>query len=129
MDRRLRTVAGLLGLVALTASLAEAVLASTCATMDMAGEGATVMSTEAHGAPGTETGPAACVQAPAPVGDDRSCPFESPLAAQVCLGVVSLPASSAPLPRLGSEGPVPDRTVVSLAGLLHDGALFRPPRA
>jgi len=153
MNRRVRSVAGLLGLLALSASFAEAVLASTCATSAMMPDPAhsAAMAVDGqHGSPTAAVGAAERRSAEsmalrvsanesdpatserdvsARTSDEHRCPFESPLAAQACLGVVSLPARSAPLPVHRSYGPMRELAVAVRAGLLPDGALFRPPRA
>lgn len=111
-SRRVRSIAGLGALLALTFSFSETVWASTCppdmrmdaARMDDRGD--------SHS------------------GDnERPCPFTSPLAAQACAGVSSMPARStepaAPEAEIASVG----FTVAALRGLLREGPLFRPPRA
>jgi hypothetical protein len=116
-------------LLALTFSFSEAVWASTCLPgMPMADsapmpEGATPEPSESipmgmHGEHDPRGGD-----------DNPPCPFDSPLAAQACAGVSSMPAAwpdpSAPAAELASDG----FTVAALHDLLLEIALFRPPRA
>ncbi|MEX2472798.1 MAG: hypothetical protein WEA34_11490 [Gemmatimonadota bacterium] len=129
MNRRIRSVAGLLALLALTFSFSEAVWASTCLPgMAMADsavvlEGATPESVESI-----------------PMGmhderdlrsrdDDRPCPFSSPLAAQDCAGVSSMPAPSTEPSTPAAEVTSVGFTVPTLRELLLEIVLFRPPRA
>jgi len=128
-SRRVRSIAGFVALLALTVSFSEAVWASTCLPgmgMDdsAAVSGASALEPVQH----TPTG-ADDRDEPQGGDDHRPCPFASPLAAQACAGVSSMPApsteSSTPVAEVAEIG----FTVAALHELLLDVALFRPPRA
>ena len=119
--RRVRSIVGLGALLALTLSFSEAVWASTCLPgmrMGAAPESVEHTPTEVDDGGDPHSGD-----------NERPCPFTSPLAAQACAGVSSMPAQStepaAPEAEIASVG----FTVTALHGLLREGALFRPPRA
>lgn len=122
MNRRIRSVAGLLALLGLTVSFSEAVWASTCLPGMSMGDSVVM--------PGASTPLGMHEERDSRGGDDdRPCPFSSPLAAQTCAGVSSMPAPSiepsAPAAEVDSVG----FTVAALHELLLEIALFRPPRA
>jgi len=129
MKRRMRTLAGTLGLAAMALSLGEAVLASVCATsMDMAGMGVDV----AQLSEAMEDMPGMPMPADGPDDDQGSrydeCPL-GPALGQGCLALASLPASS-PLSGAAPQDAFGRSTADSLRpDLLLSHALFRPPRA
>ncbi len=121
----MRRIAGTLALLALVFSLAESVWASTCApSMGMHPAAADVDSDLPvhHGCPHAGV-----------VGEDAKrdappCPFGSPLAAQACAGVVSMPGAGAPMIFAASDRADGLFAVPSRADLLLESGLFRPPR-
>ena len=116
-------------MLALTFSFSEAVWASTCLPgMPMADavvmpDGATVESVEST--------PDGMHDERDPRSEDnpRPCPFDSPLAAQACAGVSSMPAPSNEPSTPAAEGVSVGFTVAALHELLLEIVLFRPPRA
>lgn len=129
MNRRVRSLAGLLALLAFTFSFSEAVWASTCIP-GMSMDDSTLMSE--GGTPESIEDTLMGMQDerdPRDRDNDRPCPFGSPLAAQACTGAASMPAPStepsAPAAEVSSVG----FTVAALHELLLEIALFRPPRA
>lgn len=129
MPRYYRRAAGLVAVLAMSLSFAEAVWASTCmpsggmelASMVMVGEGSSEETprgshcADPKGAPGGH--------------DGTSCPFDSSGAARTCAGVVSLPSVSAALGLGSTSGEPPVFPVRTRVSLLIEGSLFRPPRA
>lgn len=124
MNRRVRSLAGLLALLAFTFSFSEAVWASTCIPgmpmpdSEVMLEGATPESVE-----NIRLGMHDQRE------NDRPCPFDSPLAAQACAGISSMPASSTAPSTSAAEMSSAGFTVAALHELLLEIALFRPPRA
>ena len=129
MNRRIRSVAGFLALLAFTFSFSEAVWASTCLPgMRMA---EVVVMPEGASSESMESAPMATHDERDSRGGDnpRPCPFNSPLAAQACAGISSMPAPSAEASTPGAEMNSVGFTVAALHELLLETALFRPPRA
>lgn len=132
MVRRVRFLAGIVASLAMTASFSQAVWASMCAPgMPMSASAATA-SEEApeerhcgHAAPGGgEHG------AGADAGENAGhCPFDSPVAAQSCVGVASLPAPVLILSAGSSRGVVSSFQIDDQRDLLLQKTLFHPPRA
>ena len=128
MKRRMRTLAGTLGLAAMALSLGEAVLASVCATsMDMA-------SMEPDGAQAQVMEDMPGMPMPGDDPDDESgsrydeCPL-GPSLGQGCLALALLPANG-PVPGDGIQDAFRRSAADSLRpDLLLAHALFRPPRA
>jgi hypothetical protein len=129
MKRRMRTLAGMLGLAAMALSLGEAVLASVCATsMDMA----SMEADRAEVSQVMEDMPGMPMPGDGQDDDQGSrydeCPL-GPALGQGCLALASLPATC-PL-----SGDAPQDTFGRPAAdslrpdLLLTHALFRPPRA
>lgn len=119
MKRRARSIAGILALVALSLSLAESVLASTCPPMSEAEQ--TDMAGMMGGSPTDD----------APDGDqsdDRHCPFSGAVP-QGCFAFASLPAGSDASPAPALEGHPEVISGAAHPDLLLARALFRPPRA
>lgn len=126
MRTRIRTLAGIVALVALTFSVAETVWASMCGPAMGMADSAMVLdqgsSTDHHGVP----------DAPGerePGGTESDCPFAPASLVQGCAASASLPAQVA-----GAPVPSPD-AVASVFNdamqqdLLLNTALFHPPRA
>lgn len=129
MNRRVRSVAGLLALLAFTFSFSETVWASTCIP-GMRMDDSTLMSEGAAPEPVEHSPTGMDERGDSPGGDnERPCPFTSALAAQACAGLSSMPAPttepSAPAAEVVSVG----STVATLPELLLEITLFRPPRA
>lgn len=124
MLRRTRFLAGTLALLAMTFSLGESVWASTCGMplMERPPDHETPAGVHCGGhlEPGSEAD-----------GDSEGtpCPFSSPVAAQACAGVTSIPAEIASLPIRVSRAVVETPTLETFPGLLLEHTLFRPPRA
>lgn len=126
MRRRTRLVAGIFAMVAMTLSFAETAWASTCGPMEMG----VVSPATADQVPAHD-----CLLGALHEGeregsgdDERPCPF-SPVGAQMCAGVASLPAHAV-------HGLAPSPESVSAVhfeleqhDLLLEEALFHPPRA
>lgn len=126
MIRRTRRVAGLLTLLALTFSLAESAWAATCAVSMPAGTRAEAIPEGPAGMQEASHDPDRdCTRAP----DEEPCPFSSPVAAQVCLGIASLPATEEPLPAAVSRGVTQVFVLPPRSDLLLESSVFRPPRA
>ena len=129
MNRRRRTCAGFVAIVALTFSFAETVWASTCAP---------AMGTPAEAAFSSEhvpTDPDCMSHVPAGGtrhGDDDEgpqCPFGPTAAAEGCMASATLPGRPAQAPTLSPDA---SSAVLSAEGkhdLLLQTALFHPPRA
>lgn len=128
MNRRTRSVAGLCALLALSFSLAESVWASTCA-MPAAEGMADIQQTASEFPTGAQCDTHRSADSERRGPDDEPCPFGSPLGAQSCAGVVSLPTAGAVLPALASEAVDGLFTLDVRPSLLLEASLFRPPRA
>jgi len=128
MTRRLRPAAGTFALLAMTFSLAENVLASTCAPMpqmaptSMASAGAPVaddcmVAVHGHerGDPGSE--------------GQRHCPFGPAAASAGCTAAASLRASSTQVDGASSEATAAIPFDDLQQDLLLPTTLFHPPRA
>ncbi|MBT8334987.1 MAG: hypothetical protein KJO11_00185 [Gemmatimonadetes bacterium] len=129
MNRRIRPVAGLLALLAFTFSFSEAVWASTCLPgMRMA---EVVVMSEGAASESIESTPISTHDERDSRGGDnpRPCPFNSPLAAQACAGIASMPAPSTEPSTPAAEMSSAGFTVAAPHELLLEIALFRPPRA
>lgn len=126
MKRRTRFFAGLFALVAMTAALAEGVVASACAPgMEMNEPGMSVGHDAGHGELCIET---ANRDERRDLPDDgRHCPF-TPLAAQGCLAIASLPASGLEMEQFSAHAG--SRVVFDdqQHDLLLETTLFHPPR-
>lgn len=129
MKRRIRFLAGILSLLALTFSFAEAVRASTCAPVTtMAGDVMTISS-------GNVSGPDCHVFGEARHGEpdreegERYCPFGSAMTAQSCTGAASMPAHSSALLAPSFEEAAAGFALEARRDLLLESTLFRPPRA
>ncbi|MDT8342710.1 MAG: hypothetical protein RQ751_14460 [Longimicrobiales bacterium] len=139
---RLRRRFGVLALLALTFSLAESVLASTCAPPDPAAlagggdrSGAPAHAhcgdhhrgSDGHLAPvqadGVEAGGGEADPSPPP------CPFSTLPGLQICLGVGTLPALGTLLPSPTWSLQARAATTAPDHGLLRALPFFRPPRA
>lgn len=124
MNRRTRTLAGALALVAMTLSLGEVGMASACASM--ADMGGMVM----DGSGDDSKAPMGC---PLAAGDHREgrdghCPL-SPAVDAGCVAPATLPSSPSaiiPSPPVAARATIPQ---VDRPALILATALFRPPRA
>lgn len=140
MNRRLRLLAGILTLTAMTASFAETVLASVCAPMGemdganmaaMAGMGGMGMSTVDVAVAGTDG-----IDCPLMTehGDDRGgqrndhCPL-NPAVGAGCTAVASLPACATLVATPAGETSKAWTPGEARPDLLLSHALFHPPRA
>ena len=129
MRRGTRAFAGIFALVAMTFSLAEAVVASTCAPgMDMEAMEGPAAASQAHDAEMAQGATHGGDEEPG--GDDEPrCPLGPFAATQGCAGVASLPGHS-------TEAPVPSPEDMpgvfyekTQQDLLSVETLFHPPRA
>lgn len=129
MTRRMRFFAGIFALVAMTAALAEGVVASACAPGMEMGGGA--MAAPGIAPAGDES--MGDMAEPSPrddVPDDGGdCPFAPVASAQGCLAIASIPASGVsvaePSAQTGARILFDDRQHDLLLGT----ALFHPPRS
>lgn len=113
-----RTVSAVLALVALSLSLAEGLVASSCA-LEMCGPGFVA----ATDAPSDSGGPELRER---PDHSGQGCPFDS--AAQGCAFATSLPSPEPAVADVGSATVAPSFQEPAAPGAFLGDALFHPPR-
>jgi len=123
MRTRSRLLPGVLTLLALTLSFAEAVWASSCA-MDMCAPVAVASSSaEDQAVPALQT------HAGAQQDEDQPCPFGPLVALQGCTGAASLATEGVEIPTGSVVLRAQEFPVSAESGSPALDALFRPPRA